>query len=106
MNGCTTLLRQIAGYALLAFGFAFFNAAHAQLSPEVQKGLSWLQAQVQANGSLVAETASLATAHQNRSETQTALKLLATPSTVLSNSLNGEQVNSTEDIALLAPIEY
>lgn len=99
MNGSTSLIRQIAGYALLALGLVFFNAAHAQLSPEIQKGLNWLQAQVQANGSLAAETASVATAHQNRSETQTALKRLATPSTVLSNALSSEQVNSTEDIA-------
>lgn len=38
--------------------------AQAAPSPEIQKGLDWLQAQVQADGSLAGESASLATSMQ------------------------------------------
>jgi hypothetical protein len=93
------LAQSTAKSGLLIFTLLCFSLAHAQLSPQIQKGVSWLQSQVQANGSLAAETASLATSHQNHSETQSALKALATPSTILSHALSVEQNNNTEDIA-------
>lgn len=54
--------------------------AHAQNSPEVQRGLTWLQAQVQSDGALSGELTSIATPVQTRSEAALALVALAGPS--------------------------
>lgn len=54
------------GFALLISFLAL--SAHAQNSPEVQRGLTWLQAQVQSDGALSGEVTSSATPVQTRSE--------------------------------------
>lgn len=54
------------GFAILISFLAL--SAHAQNSPEVQRGLIWLQAQVQSDGALSGEVTSSATPVQTRSE--------------------------------------
>ena len=54
------------------------ESGHAQiLSPEVQRGLTWLQAQVQADGTLRGEPMAIALATQTRTETAVTLGLLS-----------------------------
>jgi hypothetical protein len=91
------------GFAL-AFVIAFVSLsaapARAQgMSPEVSRGLSWLQGQVQANGSLANEAASIATALQNRSETAQALAALASVPPSLSDAVAAEPDANTEYLA-------
>jgi hypothetical protein len=57
--------------------------AMAQDSGAVARGLSWLQAQVGADGALTGEAGSVATPLQARSEAHTTLRLLATAPTAL-----------------------
>jgi sugar lactone lactonase YvrE len=76
--------------------------AQAQISPQVAKGLSWLQTQVAADGSLMAESASLATPLQSRSETLSTLKLLnGAPGALgqLQGALLKDADNNTEYLA-------
>ena len=76
------------------------SAARAQdLAPEVSRGLAWLQAQVQANGSLANEAASLATPLQNRSETAQVLALLANVPPALADAVAAEPDANTEYLA-------
>ena len=95
---------QFAGWlgrvAALCVAF-FFSCAVAQAapSPAIQKGLTWLQSQVQADGSLAGEAASLATPLQARSETLYTLSLLATPSASQAGILAGDTEDNTEYLA-------
>ncbi|HWM43540.1 MAG TPA: carboxypeptidase regulatory-like domain-containing protein [Burkholderiales bacterium] len=74
--------------------------ARAQgISPEVSRGLSWLQGQVQANGSLANEATSLATPLQNRSEAAQALAVLASVPPSLSDAIAAEPDANTEYLA-------
>ena len=74
--------------------------ANAQgLSPEVSRGLSWLQGQVQTNGSLANEAGSLATPLQNRSEAAQALAALASVPPSLSDAVAAEPDSNTEYLA-------
>ncbi|KAF0813729.1 Chitinase ChiA [Andreprevotia sp. IGB-42] len=70
------------------------------LSPAVQKGLTWLQAQVKTDGSLQNEADSVATPLQSRAETLRTLQLLASaaPSALL-QSVAGETDSNTEYLA-------
>jgi len=52
--------------------------AQAQVGPEVTRGLVWLQAQLQSDGSLQSEANSIATPLQSRSEAAQTFQLLAT----------------------------
>lgn len=52
-------------------------AAGATVSPEVARGLAWLQAQVKSDGSVVGEASSVAKVAQLRSEVATTLSLLS-----------------------------
>lgn len=61
--------------------------AAATLSPAVQKGVTWLTGQVQSNGTLTAENASIALPLQAREETFVTLGLLATAPSALSASI-------------------
>ncbi|MFZ3173260.1 MAG: carboxypeptidase regulatory-like domain-containing protein [Thiobacillus sp.] len=85
---------------LFVFLLVFASAlAQAAPSPEIQKGLDWLQAQVQADGSLAGESASLATPMQGRTETLASLKLLATIPAPLVNAIAGDTEDNTEYLA-------
>lgn len=68
-------------------------------SPEVVKGLAWLQAQVQAAGTLTDEATSIATPLQSRSETLQTLKLLATVPDALADQLSADSEDNTEYLA-------
>src|SRR5437867_1299595 len=81
-------------------GFAWTATAYSQsLSPEVSRGLSWLQNQIQANGSLANEASSVATALQDRSETAQALAALATLPSNLADAIASESDGNTEYLA-------
>lgn len=82
--------------SLLLFASA---TAQAAPSPEIQKGLDWLQAQVQADGSLAGESASLATSMQGRTETLASLKLLASIPAPLVNAIAANTEDNTEYLA-------
>jgi hypothetical protein len=83
------------------FLVVLFNCSPAQaaLSPEVQKGLNWLQSQVQADGSLAGEAASLATPLQSRNETLATLKQLATVPASLADVIAADSEDNTEYLA-------
>ena len=72
---------------------------NAQTSPQVARGLAWLSAQVQADGSLQNEAVSIATPFQNRAEAALTLRLLATLPPSLASSVNGDNDNNTQYLA-------
>src|SRR5258707_14017700 len=74
--------------------------AHAEpLSPEVSRGVAWLQSQVQASGGLANEASSVATALQDRSETAQALAALAALPSNLADAIASESDGNTEYLA-------
>ncbi len=74
--------------------------AHTQaLTPEVSRGLSWLQSQVQLDGTLANEGTSIATALQNRTEAAQTLKTLSTLPANLADAIAGETEGNTEYLA-------
>ena len=83
--------------------FLFLSIGTAQSattpSPEIIKGLTWLQTQVQTPGTLANETLSIATPIQNRTEALQTLKLLATPPTALADLLAADTESNTEYLA-------
>ena len=89
-------LGQVAVVWLIAF-FSF--SAHAALSPEVSRGITWLQSQVQTDGSVLNENLSVATPVQSRAEVLVTLKQLATPPPALIDLLAADPENNTEYLA-------
>lgn len=85
---------------ILAF-VLFWLGIPAQGAPssEIQKGLIWLETQVQANGNLANESASLATPLQNRTEALFALKLLTTVPASLAEAVSADTEDNTEYLA-------
>src|SRR5258708_21190603 len=74
--------------------------ARAQsLSPEVSRGLAWLQGQVQADGTLANESSSIATALQNRAEAAQTFKALSAIPVGLTDAIAGETDDNTEYLA-------
>jgi protocatechuate 3,4-dioxygenase beta subunit len=65
----------------------------------VSRGLAWLQGQVQANGSLANEAASVATPLQSRAETAQLLAALASVPPALSDAVAAEADANTEYLA-------
>lgn len=99
---CCRRLPGLLKMALIASALVAAPSAHAQISPEVQRGLTWLQTQVQVDGSLTGETASIATGLQARSEALITLKLLnAAPVAIasLQTALGSDSETSTEYLA-------
>lgn len=91
----------LLSFALLLQLMLCSAPAQAQDTP-LSRGLGWLQAQVQPDGALSGEAASIATALQARSETLYTLKLLGAPAASqlpLRQSLTAEQDLSTEYMA-------
>ncbi len=86
------------GDVVFNFFLGLAQAAPAP-SPEVVKGLTWLQAQVQAAGTLTNEATSIATPLQSRSETLQTLKLLATVPDALADQLYADSEDNTEYLA-------
>lgn len=68
-------------------------------SAEVIKGLNWLEAQIQPNGSLLNELQSIASPLQNHSEAAQTLKILATVPSPLVDRIAAETDNNTEYLA-------
>lgn len=87
--------------ALVGF-FVLCGSALAQ-SPTppsaVQQGVAWLESQVQPDGSLANEDASLATPFQARAEAALTLDLLGHPSPVLGGSVAGNNATNVEYLA-------
>jgi hypothetical protein len=73
--------------------------AHAQASPEVTRGLAWLNAQVQADGSVAGVQLSIGTKLQNQTETAHALKLLATVPPALTAAIAADVDDHTEHVS-------
>lgn len=88
-------LRVLLLSAMLLSGISFAAA----LSPAVQRSLSWLQSQVQGDGSMANESSSVATPLQNRAETLQSLALLANAPTSLNASVAADLENNTEFVA-------
>ncbi len=85
-----------AAVSILSLGVA--KAATTQ-SPEVVRGLTWLQSQVQPAGTLANEATSIATPLQNRAESLQTFKVLATVPTALADQLATDTQNNTEYLA-------
>ncbi len=78
------------------------SVAQAQVSQEVTRGLSWLQSQVAADGTITAEATSTATTIQTRSEAALCLATLADATAVSANlraKLAAEVDEPTEHLA-------
>src|SRR5690349_8831267 len=84
---------------LCLLGLAWAATAHAQLSPEVTRGLAWLQGQVQADGTLANEASSAATGLQNRAEAAQTFKLLSAIPVSLAGAIAAEADDNTEYLA-------
>ncbi|HYQ95105.1 MAG TPA: carboxypeptidase regulatory-like domain-containing protein, partial [Burkholderiales bacterium] len=83
-----------------AFGLWYAATAHGQaLSPEVSRGLSWLQSRVQSSGTLANEGSSIATVLQNRAEVAQTLKTLSALPASLADAIAGESEGNTEYLA-------
>src|SRR5882762_3415925 len=81
-------------------GVVWTVTAFAQpLSPEVSRGLAWLQSQVQADGSLANEASSVATGLQSRAEAAQTFKLLSAVPVSLTDAIAGETDDNTEYLA-------
>jgi hypothetical protein len=75
-------------------------SAHAEgFSLEVTRGLTWLQGQVQADGSLANEAGSAATGLQSRAEAAQTLKLLSVLPAKLADAIAGDTEDNTEYLA-------
>lgn len=83
-------------YTLLISVAVGLPAAHAAPSAEVTKGLVWLQAQVQPDGTLANESTSIATGLQARVEAAETLNLLATTPSSLTTAISSELEDNTE----------
>lgn len=92
---CSTLARRLV-VALFLIATIWSGAAQAALSPEIQKGLDWLQAQVQADGSLAGEPGSIATPLQGRMEALATFKLLSSTPPSLVAAVAADTENNTE----------
>ena len=96
LEGIRLWLRWI--FLALLFGLA--PTAWSVYSPKVEIGLSWLSNQVQTDGSLTTESASIATPLQVRSEVAHTLQQLSgLNSAALVNALLADPGNSTEYLA-------
>jgi sugar lactone lactonase YvrE len=90
------------GIGLAAVVATFAAPVNAQTSPEVQRGLTWLQSQVQADGSLVGSVSSVGNSLQAQSEALYTLRLLNAPGSAtdpLQAVLGANNEASTEYIA-------
>lgn len=95
---CVRALAILAMWLWMGAGFSQQVAAASQ-SPEIQKGVAWLQAQVQADGSLAGEGASIALPIQCRSETALTLAQLAAVPPQLVAAIVGDDDGTTESLA-------
>ena len=85
---------------LCLFGVLWAVTAHTQaLTPEISRGLLWLQNQVQLDGTLSNESTSIATAFQVRTETAQTLKTLSTLPANLAHAISSETEGNTEYLA-------
>ncbi|NWG38409.1 MAG: carboxypeptidase regulatory-like domain-containing protein [Hydrogenophilaceae bacterium] len=89
------LLAAISSWALLA-GFIVSSTSAQALDPALQNGLNWLQAQIQPDGSLTSEAASVATPFQARTESAYALRDLASLPPSLTAAIQAESENNNE----------
>jgi hypothetical protein len=76
-----------------------FAPAHAQGTPEIDRGVSWLQGRIQADGTLQDEAASIASSLQVRSEAALALRSLATVPAALVDAIGANTEDDTESWA-------
>src|SRR5688572_16656004 len=82
--------------AALAAFFFLASLAHAQVTPEITRGVQWLTGQVQPSGALANEAASIAASFQVRTEAAETLKLFATIPPSLAGAIAAETDSSTE----------
>lgn len=90
------LLRRVV---LAIFFSGFFLHVQAGSPPDIPKGVTWLQAQVQGDGTLSGEAASAAAQFQVRSEAALTLKLLATAPSSLTGLIVTDTPGNTELLA-------
>lgn len=74
-------------------------AAALTLSPEVQRGVNWLQTKVSGTGTVAGEDASIATTFQNRDEALRTLQLLSSGNAALADKVAAEEGASSEYLA-------
>lgn len=101
-------IRRVADRLLAKTGVALFllpllfvtawpsSSGAATLSPEVRKGLEWLQAQVRTDGTLAGEDNSAALPHQGRAEAVVTLARLASVPAKLAAAVAGNADETTE----------
>lgn len=84
---------------ILALSALILPSVSQAAQPEVTAGLSWLQAQIQADGSLLGESTSIAMPLQSRDETLNTLTALGTVPAPLIQGIAADTDDSTESIA-------
>lgn len=95
----TAPLRRLAYCLWLLTTLTPWSTAYAAPSAAVSAGLTWLQAQVQTDGSLANEATSVATPLQARGETLTTLTTLGTAPAALGAAIAASIDESTESLA-------
>ena len=91
--------RHVAAFAAIVCLHACAPALAQAAQPEIDRGVAWLQARVQADGSLQDEAASLATALQARSEAAAALRLSGPVPAALVDAIGAHADDDTEALA-------
>ena len=81
---------------ILLIGLALMPKASFALDAALQNGLTWLQSQVQTDGSLTSESSSIATPFQARTETAYALRRLDSVPVALADAIQAEIVTNNE----------
>ncbi len=97
MGRAIRCLGQLLAVGVVVLGLS--SPAVAALSAPVERGLGWLAAQVQADGTVAAEAASGATPLQARSEVETTLRLLGSAQPALTEAVGGDPRSDTEALA-------
>jgi sugar lactone lactonase YvrE len=92
-----TVKQFLAGVCALVLSSV--TVAQAQTSPEVTRGLTWLQSQIQTDGTLNPALTTIATAEQGRAETLQTLTLLGTSSNILAAKVAAAGDLGTEYLA-------
>ena len=88
------------GGVFVSFFLGLAQPAWSAYSPEVERGLAWLTAQIQTDGRLASEATAMATPHQVRSEAaQSFTQLSGQPGAALVNALVADPEDITEYLA-------
>lgn len=94
-----TALRAMQKFLLPGLMALSPQLALAAQAPEIERGITWLIQQVQANGTLAGEDISIATPYQGRTDVHNTLKRLASVPPALTTAITALEEDSSEYLA-------